>query len=252
VEVKRHVRRVCAATSRLSGPHDVSVADVAIVRQNGCYGLNPIVPDTLVWLWSPPWQSLKWNATLASGRLQKSSRCSHIGFNPPLMTATSNSAQTVVASFCFSASSYSSDQYGAIHKAASHANTTIREIRSKTGRGDNELALKSGLSLIDEIDVIRVFNDRERRQVIAHFKAAKITRLSDGRRVEDIVLMEGQSFDEADRNYEAYSFEEKGQAETIRTPLVPRVSYRRRLRSGRPRRPRKGSSRCYLAHRLST
>ncbi len=81
------------------------VADVAIVRQYGNHGLNPIVPDTLVWLWSPPWRSLKWNATLASGRLQKSSRRSHIGFNPPLMTATSNSTQTVVASFCLSASS---------------------------------------------------------------------------------------------------------------------------------------------------
>jgi SPP1 gp7 family putative phage head morphogenesis protein len=136
---------------------------------------------------------------------------------------------------------YKGDVYGKIAEAATGANTTLGNIKDKAGQADgrygsNELVLKNGLSLIDEIDVIRVHNTRERRSVIDKFKEAKIEVLPDGRRVEDIVLVRGQAFNEADRNYEAYSFEEKGQAETVgqtprerdytHTPVKPKAKKR--------------------------
>jgi hypothetical protein len=82
----------------------------------------------------------------------------------------------------------------------------------------NEVLFKHGISLLDEIDVIRVYTKKERNETIKAFKRNGVDVLPDGRKVEDIVLREGQGFLNADRNYDAYDIEERGGAESISKP----------------------------------
>ena len=55
----------------------------------------------------------------------------------------------------------------------------------------NETTFKNGISLVDEIDFIRVKNLKEKKEVLEAFKKHKMTTLPDGRKVKDIIAIRG-------------------------------------------------------------
>jgi SPP1 gp7 family putative phage head morphogenesis protein len=80
----------------------------------------------------------------------------------------------------------------------------------------NEYIFKNAVSLIDEVDFIAVGGSSARDSVIASFAKHGITVLPDGRSVEDIVITDKQRMEDADRNYNPYSFDAKYTSESLR------------------------------------
>ena len=48
---------------------------------------------------------------------------------------------------------------------------------------------KHGLSLLDDLEEIKVGSEWQREKVLAVFKKNKVTHMNDGRKVEDIVVL---------------------------------------------------------------
>ena len=59
--------------------------------------------------------------------------------------------------------------------------------RIEARRGSDETIFKNEVTLLDNIQVVAVRDDAQRREVIEVFHKHGITRLPDGRRVEEIV-----------------------------------------------------------------
>ena len=83
--------------------------------------------------------------------------------------------------------SYDSDLFGAIDEFHQRA-ADVKEWKDNAKNTSNEAIFKHGLSLVDDIDFIRVFDEKEKEGVIAAYKKAGITKLPDGRNVTDIVI----------------------------------------------------------------
>jgi SPP1 gp7 family putative phage head morphogenesis protein len=110
---------------------------------------------------------------------------------------------------------YQKDKYGALsYRNTSEHMQTVDRMKSATERIGNELLFKNGISLLDEIDVIRVWDDEERDKVLDIFKENKVTHMPDGRPVAEIVIRD--RFRDANRKYDAYGFEERGRDEAIK------------------------------------
>jgi len=67
--------------------------------------------------------------------------------------------------------------------------STLAEWKKFARRSSSETIFKYSVTLLDNIDVIVVGNDREKRRLLEVFHKRKISKLPDGRRVEDIVLV---------------------------------------------------------------
>jgi len=87
---------------------------------------------------------------------------------------------------------YSGDRFGRVTAQTVRKNrkSTVKEWRQIASRGgSDETIFKYSVTLLDNIDVIAVGSEAQRRQVIQAFKKHGITRLPDGRRVQDIVVV---------------------------------------------------------------
>ncbi len=87
---------------------------------------------------------------------------------------------------------YSTDKYGRVTGGTvrKHRKSTIPEWKQIASRkGSDETIFKYSVTLLDNIDVVAVRNSSERTKVIQAFKKHGITRLPDGRRVQDIVVV---------------------------------------------------------------
>jgi hypothetical protein len=87
---------------------------------------------------------------------------------------------------------YSSDKFGRVTGETVRKNrkSTVQEWKQIASRqGSDETIFKYSVTLLDNIDVVAVSSQSQRRQVIQAFKKHGITRLPDGRRIEDIVVV---------------------------------------------------------------
>jgi hypothetical protein len=89
--------------------------------------------------------------------------------------------------------SYSGDRYGRIN-AIGERNSKIREWKAAAGNGTNEAIFKESLHILDDLAFIRVHDEAERDALLAVFAKHKITRLKDGRAVEDIIVTQYQDY----------------------------------------------------------
>lgn len=83
--------------------------------------------------------------------------------------------------------SYSSDQFGRI-SALNERGATVEKFREFAAKSSNETIFKNSLSL-DDLDAIRVGSEAERKELLTIFKANKLDKLPDGRKVEDVVTV---------------------------------------------------------------
>lgn len=84
--------------------------------------------------------------------------------------------------------SYGGDYFGntdLIHQGA----TTIEGYRANAKNSSNETIFKHGLSLIDDLERIVVHSQTQKDLIVKTFKDHKIEALSDGRKVEDVVVV---------------------------------------------------------------
>lgn len=83
--------------------------------------------------------------------------------------------------------SYTGDQYGETGNRTVRRSTVqaYKDIAAK--QTSDESIFKNGLFLLDEIDVIRTRDAAQRKDILAIFKRHKITHLTDGRKIEDVV-----------------------------------------------------------------
>ena len=87
---------------------------------------------------------------------------------------------------------YSSDKFGRVTGDTVRKNrkSTVEEWKQIASRkGSDETIFKYSVTLLDNIDVVAVRSASDRTKVIAAFKKHGITRLPDGRRIEDIVVV---------------------------------------------------------------
>ncbi len=89
--------------------------------------------------------------------------------------------------------SYDGDNYGRMtgnFKEDNMMNATIKKLKQCSNGRSNETMLKHGLNLLDEIEEITVKDNAEKLKVIGVFKKHGWTRLPDGRKVSDIVIVQ--------------------------------------------------------------
>ena len=84
--------------------------------------------------------------------------------------------------------SYDGDFYGAIDRFDLRKATPEQYRLLATRYSNNETIFKHGLSILDDLDHIKVRSESKRAEVIEAFKTNKVTHLNDGRAVEDIVV----------------------------------------------------------------
>jgi len=87
---------------------------------------------------------------------------------------------------------YGSDQFGRVtgDTVRKKRKSTVKEWKQIAAReGADETIFKYSVTLLDNIDVVAVSSQAQRRQVIKAFKKHGITKLPDGRRVDDIVVV---------------------------------------------------------------
>lgn len=90
---------------------------------------------------------------------------------------------------------FSGDRYGDVRPAGESSRSDPQKARGRTladfkrfaKNSGNETIFKNGLSLLDDIEVIRTSSAKERAEVLAVFAAHKIDTLPDGRKITDIV-----------------------------------------------------------------
>jgi hypothetical protein len=66
---------------------------------------------------------------------------------------------------------------------------TVADFKRMAKSGGNETLLKHGLNILDELDTLYVRTLSEKDRVLATFRKHKITRLNDGRTIEEIVKL---------------------------------------------------------------
>ena len=86
--------------------------------------------------------------------------------------------------------SYDGDKYGAIDQF-NRRRSKIDEYKENALRSSNETIFKHGLSLLDDLEHINVGTRLRKDRIVDIFKRHKIDKLNDGRKIEDVVLVEG-------------------------------------------------------------
>ncbi|MDP8229406.1 MAG: hypothetical protein P9M15_08135, partial [Candidatus Electryoneaceae bacterium] len=89
---------------------------------------------------------------------------------------------------------YESDKYGRVtgNHVRQHRKTSIQDFkRIEARRGCDETIFKNEVTLLDNIQVVSVRNEAERKRVLAVFRKHGVTKLPDGRRVQDIITIAG-------------------------------------------------------------
>ena len=85
--------------------------------------------------------------------------------------------------------SYQQDKYGeTIEGHPRQRAATPGEFKQYSERSDNETIFKGSLSLLDDVDFYKTAGPDQRKRVLAIFKANGITKMRDGRKIEDVVL----------------------------------------------------------------
>ena len=87
---------------------------------------------------------------------------------------------------------YSGDKYGRVTGDTVRKNrkSTVQEWKQLASRGgSDETIFKHSVTLLDNIDVVAAKNSADRTKIVKAFKKHGITRLPDGRKVEDIVVV---------------------------------------------------------------
>jgi SPP1 gp7 family putative phage head morphogenesis protein len=87
--------------------------------------------------------------------------------------------------------SYDHDAFGRVRDdyVSHHRGSTPSEWKKFARRSSNETIFKYSVTLLDNIDVIVVGSEREKRRLLEVFHKRKISKLPDGRKVEDIILV---------------------------------------------------------------
>ena len=86
---------------------------------------------------------------------------------------------------------YESDKYGRVtgNHVRQHRRTSLLDYkRIEARKTSDETIFKNEVTLLDNIEVVSARDEAQRRKVIEVFHKHGITRLPDGRRVEDIVV----------------------------------------------------------------
>lgn len=105
---------------------------------------------------------------------------------------------------------YPGDEYGRLTKAHIRARS-LDQMKDYASESRNEFLFKESISLLDEVDVIRVDTKKRRQEIIDVFKKNKIEKLPDGRPVEEIVQTVKEDIKDANRKYNAHDFTDKDQ-----------------------------------------
>lgn len=85
---------------------------------------------------------------------------------------------------------YESDKFGRVtgNHVRQYRRTSIQDFkRIEARRSSDETIIKNEVTLLDNIQVVSVRNETERKRVLEVFRKHGVTRLPDGRRVQDIV-----------------------------------------------------------------
>ena len=87
--------------------------------------------------------------------------------------------------------SYNHDAYGRVQDdyVPSHRGSTSAQWKQFARNDSNETILKHSITLLDNIELIVVNTDEQRRRLLEVFRKRHILKLPDGRKVEDIVLV---------------------------------------------------------------
>ncbi len=87
--------------------------------------------------------------------------------------------------------SYNHDAYGKVQDdyVPSHRGSTSAQWKQFARNDSNETILKHSITLLDNIELIVVNTDEQRRRLLEVFRKRHILKLPDGRKVEDIVLV---------------------------------------------------------------
>lgn len=87
--------------------------------------------------------------------------------------------------------SYNHDAYGKVTEdyVPTHRGSDPKTWKAYARNTSNETILKHSVTLLDNLEAIVVGSESERTQVLAVFKKHGISKLTDGRKVEDIVLV---------------------------------------------------------------
>lgn len=84
---------------------------------------------------------------------------------------------------------YDDDYFGRISFLAKRINDPAQWKQIAAAQGWDETSFKNGLNLLDDVDFIRARDAGERGRILQAFLDAGITRLTDGRLVQDIVIL---------------------------------------------------------------
>ena len=89
--------------------------------------------------------------------------------------------------------SYDHDAFGKVRDdyVPTHRGSTPEEWKQFAHKGGNETIFKYSVTLLDNIDVIVAGSERERERLLEVFGKRRISKLPDGRKVEEIVLTSG-------------------------------------------------------------
>ncbi len=87
--------------------------------------------------------------------------------------------------------SYDHDAFGRVRDeyVSNHRGSTPADWKKFARRSSNETIFKYSVTFLDNIDVVVVGSDREKKRLMEAFLKRKITKLPDGRKVEDIILV---------------------------------------------------------------
>ncbi len=89
--------------------------------------------------------------------------------------------------------SYNHDAFGKVQDdyVSSHLGSTPAEWKQYARNSSNETIFKHSITLLDNIEVIVVGSERERSRLLEVFQKHQVSKLPDGRKVEDIILVKG-------------------------------------------------------------
>ena len=88
---------------------------------------------------------------------------------------------------------YNSDHYGRVTGdfVTTHRKSTPTQWHQTAGHGGNETIFKANLSIVDDIQEVRVASESERAAIIKAFKDRGYGILPDGRKIEDVIIKKG-------------------------------------------------------------
>ena len=91
--------------------------------------------------------------------------------------------------------SYDRDRFGATSRIHMDQRVAgIETYKKNASKPKNETNFKHGLSILDDVEYIRVFNEGERQRIFDVLKKNKVDILPDGRKARDLVLITGEDY----------------------------------------------------------